>query len=294
MKNTKDTRAVPSYNGLRVKEQLRLLPGHLIVGLWCLFTLGMLLWIVAASLSTSPEIMRGEVLKFATGLHPENYAKAWTANNISVFFLNSLLYSTCTMIGSLLISAPAAYVLGRFVFRGNKVVRSGFLTAMSLPHIMIVMPLFSMATRANLTGSKIVLIFIYIGMQVPYTTTFLISFFSSLSRVYEEAAAIDGCPPMKTFWKIMLPLAQPGLVTVGIFNFMNIWNEYFLSLIFASSERNMSVGPGLKSVLTAMQYTGDWGGLFAAVVIVFLPTLILFLCLSKTIISGITAGGVKG
>ena len=294
MKNTKDTRAVPSYNGLRVKEQLRLLPGHLIVGLWCLFTLGMLLWIAAASLSTSPEIMRGEVLKFATGLHPENYAKAWTANNISVFFLNSLLYSTCTMIGSLLISAPAAYVLGRFVFRGNKVVRSGFITAMSLPHIMIVMPLFSMATRANLTGSKIVLIFIYIGMQVPYTTTFLISFFSSLSRVYEEAAAIDGCPPMKTFWKIMLPLAQPGLVTVGIFNFMNIWNEYFLSLIFASSERNMSVGPGLKSVLTAMQYTGDWGGLFAAVVIVFLPTLILFLCLSKTIISGITAGGVKG
>jgi len=222
MKNTKDTRAVPSYNGLRVKEQLRLLPGHLIVGLWCLFTLGMLLWIVAASLSTSPEIMRGEVLKFATGLHPENYVKAWTANNISVFFLNSLLYSTCTMIGSLLISAPAAYVLGRFVFRGNKVVRSGFITAMSLPHIMIVMPLFSMATRANLTGSKIVLIFIYIGMQVPYTTTFLISFFSSLSRVYEEAAAIDGCPLMKIFWKIMLPLAQPGLVTVCIFNFMNI------------------------------------------------------------------------
>ena len=123
---------------------------------------------------------------------------------------------------------------------------------------------------------------------------FLISFFASLSSVYEEAAAIDGCPPMKTFWRIMLPLAQPGIVTVGIFNFMNIWNEYFLSLIFASSEKNMSVGPGLKSVLTAMQYTGDWGGLFAAVVIVFLPTLILFLCLSKTIISGITAGGVKG
>lgn len=294
MKNTKDTGAVPSYNGLRAKEQLRLLPGHLLVGLWSIFTLGMLLWIVAASLSTSPEIMRGEVLKFATGLHPENYVKAWTANNISTYFLNSLLYASCTMVGSLAISAPAAYVLGRFVFRGNKFVRSGFITAMSLPHIMIVMPLFSMATRANLTGSKIVLIFIYIGMQVPYTTTFLISFFSSLSRVYEEAAAIDGCPPMKTFWKIMLPLAQPGLVTVGIFNFMNIWNEYFLSLIFASSERNMSVGPGLKSVLTAMQYTGDWGGLFAAVVIVFLPTLLLFLCLSKTIISGITAGGVKG
>lgn len=280
--------------GTGVKGQLRLLPGHLLVGVWALFTIGMLLWILAASLSTSPEIMRGEVLKFETGLHFENYANAWSANNISVFFLNSLLYSSCTMVGSLTISAPAAYVLGRFVFRGNRMVRSGFVTAMSLPQIMIVMPLFAMVTRAGLTGSKAVLIVLYIGMQVPYTTTFLITFFSNLSSVYEEAAAIDGCSPMRTFWKIMLPLAQPGLVTVGIFNFMNIWNEYFLSLIFASSERNMSVGPGLKSVLTAMQYTGDWGGLFAAVVIVFLPTLVIFLCLSKTIISGITAGGIKG
>lgn len=279
---------------LEFKKQMRLLPGHIIVGLWCLYTIGMLAWIVAASLSTSPEIMRGKALAFETGFHFENYVKAWTANNISVFFLNSLLYATCSMVGSILVSAPAAYVLARFFFKGNGLVRSGFITAMSVPQIMIVLPLFSIATRANLTGSKFVLILIYIGMQVPYTTTFLITFFSNLSRVYEEAAAIDGCPPMKTFWKIMLPLAQPGLVTVGIFNFMGIWNEYFLSLIFASSEKNMSVGPGLKSVLTAMQYTGDWGGLFAAVVIVFLPTLVLFICLSKTIISGVTAGGVKG
>lgn len=284
----------PVKSKLEWKNQIRLLPGHILVGLWCLFTLVMLLWIAAASLSTSSEIMRGKALAFQSGLHFENYVNAWTANNISVFFLNSLLYATCSMIGSVLISAPAAYVLARFVFKGNGLVRSGFITAMSIPQIMIVLPLFSIATQLQLTGSKVVLILIYIGMQVPYTTTFLITFFNNLSHVYEEAAAIDGCTPMKTFWKIMLPLAQPGLVTVGIFNFMGIWNEYFLSLIFASSEKNMSVGPGLKSVLTAMQYTGDWGGLFAAVVIVFLPTLLLFVCLSKTIISGITSGGVKG
>lgn len=208
--------------------------------------------------------------------------------------MNSLLYAVSAMVGSILISAPAAYVLARFVFKGNVVIKSGFVTAMSIPQIMIVLPLFSMATRAHLSGSKIVLILLYIGMQIPYTTTFLLASFASLSRVYEEAAAIDGCSPMKTFWKIMLPLAQPGIVTVGIFNFMNVWNEYFLSLIFASSEKNMSVGPGLKSVLTSMQYTGDWGGLFAAVVIVFLPTLLLFVLLSKMIIGGITNGGVKG
>ena len=90
------------------------------------------------------------------------------------------------------------------------------------------------------------------------------------------------------------PRGIDGLVTVSIFNFMNVWNEYFLSMIFASSQKTMTVGPGLKSVLTAMQYTGDWGGLFAAVVIVFLPTLLIFIFLSRTIINGITAGGIKG
>lgn len=138
------------------------------------------------------------------------------------------------------------------------------------------------------------MLILYTGMALPYTTTFLTAFFANQSVVYGEAAAIDGASPMKTFWTIMFPLAQPGLVTVSIFNFMNVWNEYFLSMIFASSQKSMTVGPGLKSVLTAMQYTGDWGGLFAAVVIVFLPTLLIFVCLSRTIINGIAAGGIKG
>lgn len=290
MKNQKQT----NFFARELKQQLPLIPGHIIVGIWCIFTIGMLVWIFGASLSTSPEIMKGEVFKFASGFNFDNYARAWGANNISLFFLNSLLYATCSMVGSVLISAPAAYVLSRFVFKGNTTIKSGFIVAMSIPQIMIVLPLFSLVTTAGLTGSKIVLILLYIGMQVPYTTTFLITFFANLSRVYEEAAAIDGCTPMMTFWKIMMPLAQPGIVTVSIFNFMNIWNEYFMSLVFASSQNNMSVGPGLKSVLTAMQYTGDWSGLFAAVVIVFLPTLLLFIMLSKTIINGITNGGVKG
>ena len=211
---SKRSRILVSASGF--KKQLSLFPGHLIVGLWCLLTLVMLFWIVAASLSTAPEIMRGETLKFATGLHFENYVRAWSANSISTFFKNSLLYGICAMAGSVLVSAPAAYVLARCFFKGNTVIRSGFVTAMSIPQIMVVLPLFSLATRAHLSGSRIVLILLYIGMQVPYTTTFLITFFASLSRVYEEAAAIDGCPPMKTFWKIMLPLAQPGIVTVCI------------------------------------------------------------------------------
>jgi len=123
---------------------------------------------------------------------------------------------------------------------------------------------------------------------------FLLSFFSNLSSAYEQAAAIDGCSPMKTFWLIMFPMAQPGIITVTIFNFINVWNEYFMSLIFANSDKLRPVAVGLYSMINAMKYTGDWAGMFASVVIVFLPTFILYLFLSEKIIAGITGGGLKG
>lgn len=276
------------------RKEAKLLPGYIIIAIWVFFTIFLLVWIIAASFSTAPDIMQGKVFSFASGFHPENYISAWQASNISTFFLNSLLYSVVTMVCVVAISAPAAYVLARFTFIGNRPIKSGFLVAMSIPQIMIILPLFSIAVQLELTGSRLILILLYIGMQVPYTTTFLMTFFQNLSRTYEEAAAIDGCSPMKTFWKIMFPLVQPGLITVSIFNFMNIWNEYFISMIFGSNSKVMPVGPGLKSVLTSMQYTGDWGGLFAAVVIVFLPTLLLYIFLSEKIISGVTGGGIKG
>lgn len=277
-----------------LKKELHLLPGYLILFIWILFTAVVLGWIIAASLSTSGEIYKGAVLKFQTGLHFENYANAWNSQNVAVFFMNSLLYSivSCTFI--ILISAPAAYVLSRYTFLGNKTIKTSFIVAMSIPAIMIIMPLFSLAIKWHLSGTRTLLIILYICMNIPFTTTFLMNFFSTLSRAYEEAAAIDGCSPMKTFWKIMLPLVQPGIITVTIFNFLAVWNEYFMALIFASSDSMKSVGVGLVTMVNAMKYTGDLGGLFAAVVIVFLPTFLLYIFLSEKIISGVTGGGVKG
>jgi N-acetylglucosamine transport system permease protein len=131
-------------------------------------------------------------------------------------------------------------------------------------------------------------------MNVPFGIFFLLSFFKNLSFTYEEAAAIDGCPPMQTFWRIMFPLVQPGIVTLSIFNFITIWNEYFMSLIFANKATVRPVAVGLYNMIQSMRYTGDWGGMFASVVIVFLPTFILYILLSETIIEGVTAGAIKG
>ena len=275
------------------RKEASLLPGYIIVLVWIIFTAAFLLWILGASLSTSREIFSGSVFKFESGLHFENYVNAWKAQNVSVFFANSLLYAITACVGVILISAPAAYVLSSFEFLGNKVMKSSLIVAMSIPAVMIIMPIFSLSTKWNLKG-RILLILLYIFLNVPYTTTYLLNFFATLSKTYEEAAAIDGCPPAKTFWVIMLPLVQPALITVTIFNFLGVWNEFFMALIFASSERMTPVGVGLLQIVNSMKYTGDYGGLFAAVVIVFLPTFLLYIFLSEKIIAGVTGGGIKG
>ncbi len=206
---------------IRWKKEAALLPGYLIVFIWILFTAAFLLWILAASLSTSREIFSGAVFKFESGFHFENYIDAWNVGNVSVYFMNSLLYATVASTVVILISAPAAYVLSRYTFLGNKGIKTSLVLAMSIPEVMIIMPIYSLTAEYHIRG-RILLIILYILLRVPFTTTYLLNFFASLSRSYEEAAAIDGCTPSKTFWRIMLPLVQPAIVTVTIFNFISV------------------------------------------------------------------------
>lgn len=280
------------------KKELRLAPGYIILTIWVIFTFVLLGWVLAASFSTTKDIFAGKALQFPTGFHFENYVKAWTTSNVSVFFLNSLQYAIISCTALVVICAPAAYVLSRFEFISNKFIQTSLVSAMGVPAIMIILPLFTLIARMDILNNPIanraVLVFLYIGINVPYTTIFLLTFFSNISHSFEEAAAIDGCSPIKTFWKIMLPMAQPGIITVTIFNFINIWNEYFISLIFANSDSLRPVAVGLYSMISSMKYTGDWAGMFAAVIIVFLPTFILYIFLSEKIIAGVTGGGVKG
>ena len=283
-----------NYNSrINWRKEAKLLPGYIIVVAWVVFTAVVLFWIFAASLSTSREIFSGSVLEFASGFHWENYATDWNTQNVSVFFANSLLYSTVSCAGVLVISATAAYVLSRWQFICSRAIRIALVVAMSVPTIMIIMPIYSLVVAWGLKG-RVLLIVLYIMLRVPYTTIYLLDFFSTLSRSYEEAAAIDGCPPIRTFWVIMLPLVQPAVVTVTIFNFLSVWNEFFMALIFTSSESMTPVGVGLLNIVNAMKYTGNYGALFAAVIIVFLPTFLLYVFLSEKIIAGVTGGGVKG
>ena len=186
-----------------------------------------------------------------------------------------------------------------FDFVCNKLIQSSLVASMGVPVVMIVLPLFAVVAGLNIlnnvSANRATLIFLYIGNQCALHHHFPDHLFLPICPGrFEEAAAIDGCPPVKTFWLIMLPMAQPGIVTVTIFNFINIWNEYFISLIFGNSDKVRPVAVGLYSMINSMKYTGDWAGMFSAVVIVFLPTFILYIFLSEKIIAGVTGGGVKG
>lgn len=268
------------------------IPGYALLNLWLLFTVFLIGWIVVASFSTTPGIFQGKI--FSEGFHPDNYLKALFKHNVAVYFGNSLIYTIVSCVGVILVAAPAAYVLARFAFKGNKLIQSMFVAALGIPQIMIILPLFSLVTKLDLTNSRLLLIVIYICINVPFTMFFLITFFKTIPNTFEEAAAIDGCTPVQTFWKIIVPLTQPGIVTVTIFNFITIWNEYFMALIFANKSELRPVAVGLYSMVQSMRYIGDWAGMFAAVIIIFLPTFLLYIFLSEKIIAGVTGGGLKG
>jgi len=276
------------------KKEISLKPGYVIITLWVALTFFLLAWIIAASFSTTREIFGGRVFVFETGFNFSNYVKVWTAHMVSAYFVNSLIYTVTTCVVTILIAAPAAYALARFKFKFNKLIQNMFIAALGIPAIMIIMPLFYLATVLDLTNSRLTLTVIYICMSVPFTVYFLLPFFSNISSSYEEAAYMDGCGPIKTFWNIMFPLAQPGIITVTIFNFIIIWNEFFMALIFANHTRLRPLGVGLYTMIQSLRYTGDWAGMFAAVVIVFVPTLVVFLIFSEKIIASVTGGGIKG
>lgn len=276
----------------RAKKRLGQLPGYLLVGLWALLTFFILGWIIAASFSTTREIFSNRLL--SSGLHFENFEKALFKNDALRNLWNSVIYTIPSCLAIILVCAPAAYCLVRYEFRGKRIIEKFVVIGLGIPAIIIVMPLFSLFSSLHLTNSRWTMILLYTAVSVPYTIYFLLAFFKGISRTYEEAAAIDGCGPIRTFWLIMFPLARPAVMTVTIFNFIAKWNEYFMALIFVNKSELRPIGVGLYATVQSMVVTGDWAGMFASVVIVFLPTVLIYIFLSRQIVAGVTAGGIKG
>ncbi|GHV78458.1 sugar ABC transporter permease [Spirochaetia bacterium] len=260
--------------------------------IWCAFSVFTFLWIITTSLKTNKEYF-AKVWGLPSVLRWSNYGKVLGAYHLGLNFLNSLIVVAVSVTFIILISTPAAYILSRFKFRGVNFLNRFFTLGMGVPFQLLLIPLFFILYRLRLVGGHAGLIIVYVSLSIPFTIFLIQGFFRTLPSVLEEAAYIDGCSPMRTFFSVMLPIGSPGIVTAAIFNFISLWNEFLLALTLLNDSQSYTLSIGLYSLQGAMQYTGDWVALFAAVVVVTIPTLVVYLLLSRQIIEGLTMGAVK-
>lgn len=276
----------------KVQKWIKVLPSYLILISWSLFTFFAITWVTMTSFKTNRELYNN-VWAFPAEPQWGNYIKAWTTVKMGDFFINSLIVVTISVFVLVMISAPAAYILSRWKFKGSNFLTNLFIAGIGVPVPLLFIPLFFITTKLKIINSLPGLILIYIAVSIPFTVFLLTGFFGSLPKELEESAIIDGANDFQVYWKIMFPLATPGIITAAIFNFITLWNEYQIALVFISEPTNRTLSLGLYALQNAMQFTSDWVGLMAGVVIVMIPTLFLYTILSEKLISGITMGAIK-
>lgn len=266
---------------------------YILLSLWIAFSIFSFFWILYTSFKSNKDLYAG-VWNLPKTIHLENYGKAWNVVNLKRYFVNSVAVTFASIFCLTFICTPAAYVLSRVKFRFNGFLNNLFIIGMGIPYQLLLIPLYKMFLGFGLNDSLAGLSIVYIALSIPFTTYLLSGFLRSLPSELEDSAMVDGCSEFQTFWRIMFPLAQPGIVTAAIFNFIFLWNEYMLALVFIMREQRRTISLGLYSIQSAMLFTADWVGLFAAVVIVMLPTVLLYVLLSEKVMAGITLGAVKG
>jgi len=271
------------------------LPYYSILIIWALITIIIFVWVVSSSLKTNKEVFKDPWALPSSPLTAgaANYLKAWEVSHMQVYFMNSVIVVIASVLIVVTVSAPAAYVLSRIPFFGSEPITYYFIAGMGLPFQLILVPLFVLLNKLSLINTLQGLILVYIGVSIPFTVLLLTGFFRTLPVDLEDAAAIDGCSDFGIFWRVMMPLGAPGLITAAIFNFISIWNEYLLAMLLINVDKLRTLPLGVMNIRYSMQYTADWSALFAAVVIVIIPNFLLYIFLSDRLISGLTLGAGK-
>lgn len=265
---------------------------RLVIYLWCGFSIFVFSWVINSSLKSNHSFF-SDIWGLVAAPNMGNYEKVWTNYHLNRYFLNSIFVVIPSVIGLIVVSAPAAYVLARKEFPLQKTITRLVSFGMGIPYQLLLVPLFFLLFNLRLINSKIGLVLVYIALSIPFTIFLLLGYFKTLPKSLEEAAEIDGCGPIRTFFQIMLPLAQNGLVSAAVLNFVGLWNEFLLALTFISGDSNYTLSMGLNALQGSLQYTGDWVSLFAAFTLVVIPTFIMFIFLSRSIVAGMTMGAVK-
>jgi ABC-type glycerol-3-phosphate transport system permease component len=266
---------------------------YLALSLFALSTILAFLWVIMISLKSTTEFLTTSPWALPEKPLFGNYVKAWEKAHLGRYFKNSLFVSLVGASLSVLLSALSAYVLARVKFRLNTILQNYFIMGYMIPLFLTFIPLYFMMAKVGLSSGFAPLIFLYIASGVPFNLIVLRGYFESLPTELEEAATIDGASPFRIFFTIMLPLSWPGLVSAFLINFMSLWNEFFLALLFLR-KKNATMSLGLFYMAQRAEYTAQWTDLFAGMIISTIPILIIFALLQDHITRGMTEGALKG
>jgi len=261
--------------------------------LWGLLTVLPLLWMFISSFKTNSEIL-ADPWGFPGALHLDNWARAWTGAHIGRYFLNSLVVVTGSVSLTMLMGATAAYVFARYEFRGRQVVYYLFVGGLMFPVFLALVPLFFVVRNAGLFNTWLGLILVYAAYSLPFTVFFLTAFFRTLPTSVAEAALVDGCGHFRLFFRVMLPMARPGMISVAIFNFLSHWNQFLLpQVLLQGDESKWMLAQGLFALSVSQGYAGDYARLFAGLSIAVLPVLAVYVAFQRQVQTGLTAGQLK-
>ena len=273
---------------------------RIVVILWCVFNVVLLLWVAMNSFRGGSRIF-SRPLELPRSLSFLNYVSAWTDSSLGQGFLNSVvLVAVCTLV-TIVLAAMAAYVLARTAVPSAGPITSFFAIGLGIPVQVVLVPMWVamnavssfMWATVGWWDERLSLGLLYVATSLPFAVFLLTGFFRSLPEDLEEAAALDGASAMTTFTRIMAPLARPGLVTAALLTGLALWNETLLALVFITENSKYTLPQALLGLYGTMQYTSNWGGLFAGIIIVVIPTIALYALLGRRLVEGMTLGTGK-
>ncbi len=260
--------------------------------IWAVIAAFPIVWGVISSLKTDTEIFSSP-WSWPEALQWDNYVRAWNEAEIGRFFGNTIIVVGGSLVITMVLGAMAAYVLARFRFALNRTIFYLFMAGMMFPIFLAIVPLFFVVNDLGLLGTHLGLILVLSAYSLPFTVFFLVGFFSTLPESVAEAALLDGCGHGQTFFRIMLPMAKPGLVSVGIFNFLSLWNNYLIPLVLNPDPDKYVLSQGLAALAVTQGYEADFSALFAGLVLAMLPVLAAYLAFHKQIQGGLSLGALK-
>ncbi|MCI8538591.1 MAG: carbohydrate ABC transporter permease [Oscillospiraceae bacterium] len=262
-------------------------------------------WVFLASIKQNSEFY-GNPWTLPAGFYWQNFVDAWNSASMGSYMINSVLVTALALAILLVVALPAAYCLARFQFRGRKFLNTCFMAGLFINVNYIVVPIFLMLRDGDaflkkllgggfLLNNLVVMAIVYASTALPFTIYLLSGYFATLPHDFEEAAYIDGAGYGATMVRIIFPMAQPSIITIILFNFLSFWNEYIISMTLMSSATGQKTLPvGLLNLMQAQQSSAQYGMMYAGLVLVMLPTLILYICVQKKLTQGMTVGGLKG